>query len=134
MTNLTLTINDSAAHKARLVAQRRRMTVDAVQGLIEQLDIEDKDAGNRACEALERSFREIGALFGGKLYVKGSPLACSQRIRLVLRQKGPRAFATAHTARPAQLAVGESDPLNESEDWRIEKIESQSWTTRMKAG
>ena len=67
MTNLTLTINDSAAHKAQLAAQRRRTTVDAlVQGLIERLDIEDTDAGNRACEALERSFQDVSTPFGGK--------------------------------------------------------------------
>jgi len=69
MTNLTLTINDSAAHKAQLAAQRRRTTVDAlVQGLIERLDMEDTDAGNQACEALERSFQVVSAPFGGKLW------------------------------------------------------------------
>jgi len=67
MTNLTLTINDSAAHKARLAAQRRRVTIDAlVQGLIEELDLEDQDLGRRACEALERSFQEVSAPFGEK--------------------------------------------------------------------
>jgi hypothetical protein len=67
MTHLTLTIDDAAAHKAQLAAQRRRMTVDAlVQGLIERLDVEDLDGGKRACEALERSFQEVSAPFGGK--------------------------------------------------------------------
>ena len=75
MTNLTLTINDLAAHKARLAAQRRRVTVDAlVQGLIEQLDIEDQDAGRRACEALERSFQEVSAPYGGKLWTERDEL------------------------------------------------------------
>ena len=67
MTELTLTINDTAADKARLAAQRRRITLDAlVQGLIERLDVEDQDAGIRACEALERSFEQVSAPFGGK--------------------------------------------------------------------
>ena len=69
MTSLTLTINDSAAHKAQLAAQRRRTTVDAlVEGLIERLEIEDLDAGNRACEVPERSFQEVSTPFGGKLW------------------------------------------------------------------
>jgi hypothetical protein len=67
MTNLTLTINDSAARRTQVTAQRRRTTVDAlVQGRIEQLDIENTDAGNRACEALERSFQDVSTPCGGK--------------------------------------------------------------------
>ncbi len=67
MTNLTLTINDSAADKVCLAAQQRRVTVDAlIQGLIEQLELEDREAGNLACDALERSFQEVSAPFGGK--------------------------------------------------------------------
>jgi hypothetical protein len=67
MTRLILTIDDSAAEKARLVAQRRRITLDAlVQGLIEGLDMEDQDAGRRACEALDESFRLVSAPLGGK--------------------------------------------------------------------
>ena len=75
MTKLTLTINDRAARKARLAAQRRRVTVDAlVQGLIEGLDIEDQDAGRRACEALDRSFQEVSSLFGGKPWTERDEL------------------------------------------------------------
>ena len=75
MTNLTVTINDSAAHKVCLAAQQRRVTVDAlVQGLIEQLDLEDQAAGNRACEALERSFQEVSAPFGGKPWTERDEL------------------------------------------------------------
>ena len=67
MTELTLTINDSAADKARLAAQRSRITLDAlVQGLIERLDVEAPNAGRLACEALERSFQQVSAPFGGK--------------------------------------------------------------------
>ena len=67
MAELTLTINDSAADKARRAAQRRCITVDVlVQGLIEQLEVEEQDAGRRACEALERSFQHVSAPFGGK--------------------------------------------------------------------
>lgn len=68
MTKLTLTIDDSAVEKARLVAQRRRMTLDClVQGLIEGLAADDEpDDGRRACEALDESFRLVSAPLGGK--------------------------------------------------------------------
>ena len=67
MTELTLTIDESTARKARLAAERRRITVDVlVQGLIERLDVEEQDAGRRACDALERSFQQVSAPFGGK--------------------------------------------------------------------
>ena len=67
MTKLTLTIDDSAAEKARLVAQRRQISLDnLVQGLIERLDVEDQDAGRRACEALDESFRLVSTPLGGK--------------------------------------------------------------------
>ena len=67
MTKLTLMIDESTAHKARLAAQRRRITVDVlVQGLIERLDVEEQDAGSRACDVLDRSFQQVSAPFGGK--------------------------------------------------------------------
>lgn len=67
MTQLTLSIDESAAQKARLAAQQRRISVDIlVQGLIEQLDVEEQDAGRRACDALERSFQQVSAPLGGK--------------------------------------------------------------------
>ncbi len=67
MTQLTITIDDSAAEKARHVAQQRRVTVDClVQGLIENLGIQDQGAGQRACEALDESFRLVSTPMGGK--------------------------------------------------------------------
>lgn len=67
MTKLTLTLDDSVAEKARLVAQRRRVTLDRlVQDLIEGLAAEDREAGRRACEALDESFRLVSAPLGGK--------------------------------------------------------------------
>ncbi len=68
MTKLTLTIDGSAAEKARLVAQRRQTTVDClVQSLIESLSADDDGAaGQRACEALDESFRLVSAPLGGK--------------------------------------------------------------------
>ena len=68
MTTLTLPIDESTAHKARLAAQRRRITVDVlVQELIERLIVEEQDAGSRACDVLDRSFQqEVSAPFGGK--------------------------------------------------------------------
>jgi hypothetical protein len=51
------------------------MTVDAlVQGLLEQLEIDDQDVGNLACEALERSFREVSTPFGGKPWTERDDL------------------------------------------------------------
>ncbi len=67
MTRLVLTIDDAVAEKARRVAQQRRMTLDAlVQGLIDNLDVEDQEAGRRASDALDESFRLASAPFGGK--------------------------------------------------------------------
>lgn len=67
MTKLTLTIDDEAAEKARVVAQRKQVTVDRlVQGLIEGLEVGDQDTSNRACAALDESFRIVSAPLGGK--------------------------------------------------------------------
>ncbi len=67
MTKLTLTIDESTAKKARLAAQRQRVTIDVlVQGLIERLDVEEQDAGRQACDTLERSFQQVSTPFGGK--------------------------------------------------------------------
>jgi len=67
MTKLALTIDDSAAEKARLVAARRKITVDClVQSLIEGLSVEDEEDSRRACEALENSFRLVSKPLGGK--------------------------------------------------------------------
>jgi len=67
MTQLTVTIDDSAAEKARLAAQQRRITLDClVQGLIENLDVQEQDAGRRACKALDESFRLVSTPLGGK--------------------------------------------------------------------
>lgn len=67
MIKLTLTIDDSAAEKAHLVAQRRRMTLDClVQRLIEGLATEDQQDGHLACEALDESFRLVSVPLGGK--------------------------------------------------------------------
>lgn len=67
MTTLTLTIDDTAAEKARRVALRRQMTLDSlVQGLIEGLAEEDQEIGRRACEALDKSFRLVSVPMGGK--------------------------------------------------------------------
>ena len=75
MTKLTLTIDDAAAEKARSVARRRQMTLDClVQELIEGLDTEDQEAGRRACEALDESFRLVSAPLGGKPWTERDEL------------------------------------------------------------
>ena len=67
MTELTITIDNSAAEKARRIAQQRQVTVDClVQELIEGLDIGDREAGRRACEALNESFRLVSVPMDGK--------------------------------------------------------------------
>ena len=67
MIKLTITLDESTAEKARLAAQRRRMSLDAlIKSLIERLDVEEQDAAQRACEALDESFRLASAPFGGK--------------------------------------------------------------------
>lgn len=67
MPQLTIRLDDAMAEKARLVAQRRQITLDnLVQGCIERLDVEDEAVGQRACEALEESFRLVSAPLGGK--------------------------------------------------------------------
>ena len=67
MTTLTLTIEDSVAEKARLVARRRRITLDClVQRLIEGLAVDDQKAGRDAYEASDESFRLVSAPLGGK--------------------------------------------------------------------
>jgi len=75
MTRLILTIDEAAVKKARLAAHRRRVTMDRlVQELIEGLDVEDREAGRRACEALEESFRLVSAPLGGKPWKKRDEL------------------------------------------------------------
>lgn len=67
MTQLTITIDDSAAEKARRAAQLRRVTVDSlVQELIQALDLEDRGRSGRATEALDESFRLVSTPMGGK--------------------------------------------------------------------
>jgi hypothetical protein len=67
MTELTVTIDSSAAEKARRIAQQRQVTVDClVQELIEGLDLGDQEAGRKACEALDESFRLVSVPMGGK--------------------------------------------------------------------
>lgn len=67
MTQLTITLDDATAEKARLVAQCRHVTLDTlVQGLIEQLDLAAQSDGRRACEALDESYRLVSAPLGGK--------------------------------------------------------------------
>jgi hypothetical protein len=67
MTRLVLTIDDAAVEKARRIAERRRITLNRlVEGLIEDLAVDDQDAGRRGCEALEQSFRIVSTPLGGK--------------------------------------------------------------------
>ncbi len=67
MTQLTITVDDATAEKARLVAQRRHITLDSlVQDLIQRLDPDDQAIGQRACEALDESYRLVSAPLGGK--------------------------------------------------------------------
>jgi hypothetical protein len=67
MTKLTLTIDDEAAEKARVIAQWKQVSVDRlVQGLIESLEMGNQDAGSRASDALDESFRIVSAPLGGK--------------------------------------------------------------------
>ncbi|MDY0169534.1 MAG: hypothetical protein RBS80_23530 [Thermoguttaceae bacterium] len=67
MTQLTITLDDATAEKARLVAQRQQITLSTlVQGLIERLDVDDQAAGQRACDALDESYRLVSSPLGGK--------------------------------------------------------------------
>ena len=67
MTELTITIDNSAAEKACRIAQQRQVTVDClVQELIEGMNIEEQEAGRQAREALDESFRLASVPKGGK--------------------------------------------------------------------
>jgi hypothetical protein len=67
MTQLTVTIDDSAAEKVQRVAQQRQVTVDClVQELIQNLDGEQREARRQASEALDESFRLVSTPMGGK--------------------------------------------------------------------
>ncbi len=69
MTTITITINDSAAETVRQVARQRSVSVDDLfEQLIAELDKDREDAGRRACQALDDSFRAVSKPWGGKLW------------------------------------------------------------------
>ena len=67
MTTITVTINDSAAETIRQIARQRSVSVDDLfEQLITELDKDRQDAGRRACQALDDSFRAVSKPLGGK--------------------------------------------------------------------
>lgn len=67
MTQLTLTIDDAAADKARLLARQRQVTLERlVQELIENLDLKTPSVTQQAMDALSDSFRRVSTPLGGK--------------------------------------------------------------------